>query len=60
MGKYKLTKGNKSKEEVEKEATNTSWERIMQVATIACESSDKITELENKVTIIELHLKPIS
>lgn len=47
MGKYKLTQGIKTKQEALKQATETSWGRIMQVIHIMIEDNNETNKTKN-------------
>ena len=53
LGKYRLTENLGSEEAVREEATNTSWERIMQIAAIMVSESDEITSIKKELETIK-------
>ena len=53
LGKYRLTENLGSEEAVREEATNTSWERIMQIAAIMVSESDEIISMKKELKTIK-------
>ena len=53
LGKYRLTENLGSEEAVREEATNTSWERIMQIAAIMVSESDEIKSIKQELETIK-------
>ena len=60
LGKYKLTKALKEESEVLEEATNASWDRVLQVITIAIENSAIVEKLDTKISTLETQLKSLT
>lgn len=52
LGKYRLTENLGSEEAVREEATNTSWERIMQICSIMVSESEDIADIRAELKTI--------
>lgn len=57
LGKYRLTENLGSEEAVREEATNTSWERIMQIASIMVSESEEISSIRKSLKEIQERLQ---